>query len=189
MTLGKLFLILGPSGSGKGTVIECLRKKFPSAVFPVSCTTRQPRPGEKDGDVYNFVSKEEFKRRIDAGEFLEWAIVHNDNYYGTLKDPIKIALESGKKVIREVDVQGVESIQKIFPSEQIISIFITTPSWETLKSRILRRSQLPEDEISARKKSFEKEMEFATKCNHVVQSEEGRIRECCEEVTKIIEKY
>ncbi len=88
------------SGSGKGTVIAHLRKVFPDAVFPLSCTTRSPRPGEKDGEVYHFINKEEFQRRIKAGDILEWAIVHHDNYYGTLKQPILDALKAGKIVIR-----------------------------------------------------------------------------------------
>lgn len=166
--------------------MDCMRKKFPQAVFPISCTTRSPRPGEKEGEVYFFVTKEEFKRRIDAGEFLEWAIVHNDNFYGTLKAPIVEALNSGKMVIREVDMQGVASIRALFPREQVVSIFITTPSWETLKERILKRSQIPEQELLHREKSFEKEMIFARECDYTVQSEEGKIAECCDEVSKII---
>ncbi|MFA6521596.1 MAG: guanylate kinase, partial [Candidatus Gracilibacteria bacterium] len=100
MQKGKFFLILGPSGSGKGTVMNFLKKEFSQAVFPVSATTRTPRPREKNGEVYNFLTKEDFERKIAAGEFLEWAIVHHDNYYGTLKKPIMDALDAGKMVIR-----------------------------------------------------------------------------------------
>ena len=183
---GTFFLILGPSGSGKGTVIKHLRKVFPEAVFPVSCTTRPPRPREREGEVYNFLTKEDFKKRIDAGEFLEWALVHNDNFYGTLKKPITEALAANKMVIREVDMQGVQSIQKIFPRKQVLSIFITAPSWENLKHRILKRSILPDEELADREKSFEKEMAFSGQCDFVVMSEEGKIVEYCAEVEKII---
>ena len=183
---GKLFLILGPSGSGKGTVIAHLRSAFPSAVFPTSCTTRTPRPGEKEGEVYNFIDKDEFKRRIDAGEFLEWAVVHNDNYYGTLKHPILDSLKDGKTVIREVDMQGVQSIVELLPREQVISIFITAHSWENLKERILKRSELPAEELEHRKASFEREMEFSKECDHIVISEEGKIEEANEKVVKLI---
>ncbi|MBI2639028.1 guanylate kinase [Candidatus Peregrinibacteria bacterium] len=186
MPQGKLFLILGPSGSGKGTVINYLRKKFPQAVFPLSCTTRPPRPGESDGEVYHFLTKDEFQKKINTGEFLEWAVVHHDNFYGTLKQPILDALAAGKIVIREVDMQGVESIRKILPSGQVIAIFITAPSWENLKHRILGRSKIPQEELEQREKSFEREMEFSKKCDFVVMSEEGKIQEYCEKVSEII---
>lgn len=183
---GTLFLILGPSGSGKGTVIKHLRKVFSEAIFPVSCTTRPPRPNERQGEVYYFLTKEDFKKRLEAGDFLEWAMVHNDNFYGTLKKPITEALAAGKMVIREVDIQGVQSIEKLFPRAQVVSIFITAPSWENLKQRILKRSVLPGEELAEREKSFQKEMAFSSQCDFVVMSEEGKIAEYCGAVEKII---
>lgn len=188
MPRGKLFLILGPSGSGKGTVIEYLRKAFPEAIFPLSCTTRPPRHGERSGEVYHFLTKEEFSKRRDTGEFLEWAVVHHDHFYGTLKQPILEALDKGKTVIREVDMQGVESIRKLLPQDQVVSIFITAPSWENLKKRILGRSRIPDSELREREKSFIKEMEFSKKCDAVVMSEEGKIREYCEKVVAAIKE-
>lgn len=188
MKKGKIFLILGPSGSGKGTVMDYLHKEFPDAVFPISCTTRLPRPGEHNGDVYYFLSRGEFQKKIDAGEFLEWAVVHNDNMYGTLKKPILDALAAGKIVIREVDMQGVQSIRNLLPADQMVSIFITAPSWENLKRRILGRSKIPELELEERKKSFEKEIKFSEKCDYFVKSEENRIKEFCQEVEGIIRK-
>lgn len=189
MTQGKLFLILGPSGSGKGTVIQYLRHRFPHAVFPLSCTTRSPRPGEKDGEVYHFLSREEFEKKIAAGAFLEWAVVHHDHMYGTLKEPIVRALGDGKLVIREVDMQGVASIKKLLPPDRVVSIFITAPSWENLKHRILKRSTLPEDELGERQKSFEREMEFSRQCDYVVMSEEGKIEEYSQKVAGILLRF
>lgn len=189
MSSGKLFLILGPSGSGKGTVINYLRKEFPQAVFPLSCTTRPPRPGESDGEVYHFLTKDEFQKKIDAGEFLEWAVVHHDNFYGTLKQPIIDALAAGKIVIREVDMQGVESIRKILPADQVVAIFITAPSWENLKHRILGRSKIQAEELEQREKSFEREMEFSKECDFVVMSEEGKIQDYCGQVVGIIRRH
>ncbi|MEK7171631.1 MAG: guanylate kinase [Patescibacteria group bacterium] len=186
--VGKIFLILGPSGSGKGTVMAYLHQEFKDAVFPISCTTRSPRPGEHDGDVYYFLNRDEFQKKIDAGEFLEWAKVHNDNMYGTLKKPILDALAAGKIVIREVDMQGVESIVKLLPRDQVVSIFITAPSWENLRARILGRSKIPESELIQREKSFEREMGFSKKCDFVVMSEEGKIDEFCGETADIIKK-
>lgn len=188
MSAGKLFLILGPSGSGKGTVIDFLRKEFPDAIFPLSCTTRSPRPGERDGQVYHFLTKEEFQKKIASGELLEWAVVHHDNFYGTLKSSILNALIQGKTVIREVDMQGVKSIQKLLPADQVVAIFITAPSWENLKRRILGRSNISEEELKQREDSFKKEMEFSKQCDFVVMSEEGKIEEFCGEVGSIIRR-
>ena len=188
MPKGKLFLILGPSGSGKGVTIKCLRERFKHAVFPVSCTTRSPRPSEKDGEVYHFLSKEEFEKRLKAGEFLEWAIVHNDNYYGTLKKAILDAFEAGKMVVREVDMQGVQSIRRLLPREQVCAIFITTASWEILRDRIMRRNREPDEELERRNQSYVKEMEFSKQCDYVVESEEGKLGELCDKVCAIIDK-
>ncbi|MEK9132611.1 MAG: hypothetical protein AAB606_02815, partial [Patescibacteria group bacterium] len=114
------------------------------------------------------------------------AVVHHDNFYGTLKRPILDALADGKIVIREVDMQGVESIKKLLPSDQVVSIFITAPSWENLRHRILKRSKIPDEELAQRQKSFEREMEFSKKCDFVVMSEEGKIAEFCGEIKKIM---
>lgn len=186
MPAGKLFLILGPSGSGKGTVMNYLKKTFPQAMFPISCTTRSPRPGEHDRQVYHFITQEEFQKKIDADEFLEWAVVHHNHKYGTLKQPILDALAAGKTVIREVDMQGVQSIRKLLPKEQVVSIFITAPSWENLKQRILKRSTLPPAELKEREKSFHREMEFSKECDAIVLSEEGKIDEYCKKVAAVI---
>lgn len=188
MHKGKLFLILGPSGAGKGVTITSLRKRFKEAVFPVSCTTRLPRPTEKDGEVYHFLSHDEFDERIKKGEFLEWAVVHHDHKYGTSKKEIQDALSQGKMVIREVDMQGVESILKIFPKNQVVSIFITTKSWEILKDRIMRRHKEPDTELEKRHQSYMKEMEFSKQCDYVVESEEGEPAKLCDGVSAIMDK-
>lgn len=187
--LGKLILVLGSSGSGKGTVLDALRKNHPEFVFPVSCTTRQPRPGEKDGEVYYFISKDEFKKRIQVGDFLEWAIVHEDNYYGTLKDKILQPIEEGKTVIREVDVQGLRSIRGMVTKEQLYSIFLTVPDWETLRRRILRRSVLPEEELERRRESYLKEREWEKECDKMIESVEGEIDKLIVDVESAIKMF
>ncbi|MBI5754946.1 guanylate kinase [Candidatus Peregrinibacteria bacterium] len=185
---GKLFLILGPSGSGKGVVISALRERFPDGMFPVSCTTRQPRPGERQGEVYYFISRETFEKRIKNGDFLEWAVVHDDHLYGTLKKPIFDALSDGNVLIREVDVQGMHSIVKVLPKKNVVSIFLTTPSWDVLRGRILRRHKENEVELSKRRASYYKEMREAEKCDYIVHSNEGKIPQMVEEVCEILEK-
>lgn len=186
---GKLYLIVGPSGAGKGTIIEAIKKNRPDIFFPLSCTTRDMRPGEEEGIVYNFISKEDFLKKIEDGDFLEWAHVHSrDNFYGTLKAPILKALEEGKKVLREVDMQGVESITKIIEKSKLSTIFITVANWETLEKRIIKRSPMSEDEINRRKLSFIKEMEFSKNCDYIIHSEDGKIEESINEVLKIIDE-
>lgn len=186
---GKLILLLGPSGSGKGTVLSALREMHPEYVFPLSCTTREPRPGEVDGEVYHFVNKEEFKERIDKGDFLEWAVVHGENYYGTLKHEILEPMKAGKTVVREVDVQGLRSIRELVPAENLRSIFLMVGGWDTLKRRILHRSELPEDELERRHQSFLMEMKWADECDVVIDSVEGEIEKLISDVENAIEGF
>ncbi|MFA5843160.1 MAG: guanylate kinase [Candidatus Gracilibacteria bacterium] len=185
---GKLFLILGSSGSGKGTVLEALHKDCKQYVFPLSCTTRPRRPGERDGDIYHFVTKADFEGRIEKGEFLEYATVHQDNYYGTLKAPILRALEDGKTVVREVDVQGLRSIRNLISKEHLVSVFLTVSDWEILRQRILKRSPMSVEEISHRYESYLIEMSWAKECDFVVESVEGHIEKLIADVKEIIEK-
>lgn len=185
---GKLVLIVGPSGSGKGTVIAELKKRHSDFVYPVSCTTRSPRPGEVPGDVYDYVSKEEFTRWVSEGKFLEWAEVHKDNFYGVLKEPVMKALEEGKVVIREVDIQGFRSISEIIPREHLLSIFILVTDLEELRRRILGRGPLPEDEITRRLESAKKEIASADLCDYRIESRHGEIERMVDEATVIIEK-
>ncbi len=185
---GLLIIISGPSGVGKGTVIKILKEKYPDFIFPISCTTREMRPGEKDGVTYHYISKEEFERDIDDGNFLEWAQVHKTNYYGTPKKPILKALEEGRVLMREVDVQGAHSIQKIIPDKNLVTIFIKAENEEKLLDRIAKRGELPEDEVKRRMESAKREIDMAEKFDYQVWNYENRVQDCVDEVVKIIEK-
>lgn len=183
---GKLFLIVGPSGSGKGTVIERIKGKYPGFVYPVSYTTREMRHGEKDGGSYHYVSKEEFERMIKEGEFLEHAVVHSDNYYGTSKKDILQPLERGAGVIREVDIQGFNSIRNLVPKENLVSIFMKVSDMEDLKGRILRRGKISDEELEKRLDSAKKEMAQAGECDYQVENKWGEIENCVANVERII---
>jgi len=185
---GLLIIISGPSGVGKGTVIRAIKKGFPQFEYPISHTTREIRPGEKDGEVYHFISKEEFERGIEDGKFLEWAQVHQTNYYGTLKEPIMDALNDGKVVVREVDVQGAQSIQKVVEDENLVTIFIKAESEEKLLGRIAKRGELPKEEVERRMESAKKELALADEFEYQVWNYEGRVDECIKDVFEIIEK-
>lgn len=185
---GQLILILGPSGTGKGTVINHLKNSFPSIVFPASYTTREMRPNEVEGEVYHFISKEQFKAKINQGAFLEWAIVHGDNYYGTDKSEIIQNLENNRPVLREVDIQGVHSLKKLIPPENIHTIFITTDSWEKLEKRIKLRADISQEELEKRKLSYHTEIQHLDQVDHILYSEDGQIEECNQKAVEIVSK-
>lgn len=183
---GKLFLIVGPSGSGKGTVIRELKNRYPGFVYPISYTTREPREGEKEGEVYHYVNREKFEKMIADGELLEYAIVHSDNYYGTAKSEILGALRAGAAVIREVDIQGFHSIRGLIPKENLVSIFMKVSDLEDLKGRILRRGEIAKEELKRRLDSALKEIAQADECDYQVENKWGEIRKCVNEVEKIV---
>jgi guanylate kinase len=182
---GKIFLILGPSGVGKGTVIKELKKLFPDFVFPISCTTRVKRAHEKEGEVYYFLTEAEFTRRIEAGDFLEHALVHGGARYGVLKAPVLDALAQGKNLIREVDVQGFVQIRKIIPAKNLITFFLKPPSLDFLRANILKRGVMNEDELSRRLQSAGKELTYADECDYIIEAREDDV---VEEVKEIAEK-
>jgi guanylate kinase len=171
---GKLFLIVGPSGSGKSSVLHKLKEQKTEYLYPLSATTRTMREGEKDGDIYHFLSKEEFKKGIEEDKFLEWAIVHQDNYYGLIKGPIMEGLEDGETIVREVDIQGFDSIREKIEPENLVTIFVTVPNKDELIDRIVNRAAISEDELEKRKESMHKEF--------------NRARETAKKVMEIIEE-
>ena len=137
-TSGAILVLSGPSGAGKSSLINKIFNDIGSTYFSISTTTRTKREGEVEGVHYHFVSKEEFKREIDEEMFLEYAIVHG-NYYGTSLSPVKKALKEGKLVIFDIDVQGHDAVQNRL-ADITTSVFITTPTLEELKKRLLNRS-------------------------------------------------
>ena len=134
---GRLVVLAGPTAVGKGTVSAYIREHYPEIQLSVSATTRPPRPGEIDGVHYYFVSDAEFDRLIADHELLEWAVVHNSYRYGTPRPPIQAALDAGRKVLLEIDLQGARSVRAEAPDA--ILIFLLPPSWEELVRRLTGR--------------------------------------------------
>ncbi len=139
---GELFVVSSPSGAGKSAILSRARADDPSLLFSVSATTRPPRKGEQDGREYYFLERDEFMRRVDAGEFIEWAEVHG-NLYGTLRSEMDRLAASGHDAIIEIDVQGAASLRE--QACTMVSVFIMPPSLEELERRLLGRgTETPE---------------------------------------------
>ena len=148
---GILFVISAPSGTGKSTLCENLRAT-PDFIYSISCTTRPPRKGEEDGVDYHFLSREDFLRRIERGEMLEYALVH-DNYYGTLKATVKEALEQGTDVLLDIDVQGAATIRETDEAmvrDSLVDVFIMPPTIEELEKRLRKRGTETEEQMQRR---------------------------------------
>ncbi|MCT7908234.1 guanylate kinase [Arcobacter lacus] len=155
---GAILIISGPSGCGKSTLLKEVYKNISDYYFSISTTTREPRIGEVNGVDYFFVSKKEFEEDIKKGNFLEYAKVH-DNYYGTSLKPIIKALNEGKLVIFDIDVQGHHLVRKKM-NDCVTSVFITTPSLKILEERLNNRNSDSLEVIEKRLKNAKKEIEF-----------------------------
>ncbi len=188
---GKLVLIIGPSGVGKSVILKRLRASHPEFHFPKSATTRQRREGEGT-ELYHFVTDEEFEDMKKEGKFLETAVVHGVGQYGTMIDEIIPPIMEGKTVIREVDVQGFDTIshdERFFGSHhpfELQSIFILPENTEQLIRRIQKRAPISEKELQQRIASMEKEFLYAKQCTHNVINKDGELEKTIEEVEKLI---
>ncbi|MBM9520141.1 guanylate kinase [Desulforhopalus vacuolatus] len=167
---GRLFVISAPSGAGKTTLLKRVMAELPGLAFSVSHTTRQPRPGEKDGIDYHFISHDGFRRMIAAGEFLEFAEVH-DNFYGTNRQSVMAQAKGGSDVILDIDVQGAEIIR----NERIISaahIFIAPPGLEELERRLRGRGTEDDSTVTLRMKNAEQEMTAASEYQYLMVNDD-----------------
>lgn len=179
---GQILIISGPSGSGKSTLLNRLLKEENDLYFSISSTTRVPRQGETDGVNYYFTSEDEFKKGIDADEFLEWACVHG-NYYGTSLKPVLNALEEGKIAIFDIDVQGFNIAKSKF-AQNITSVFITTASKNELKSRLQNRGTDSAETIEKRLVNAVSEMEHILEYDYFLINDD--LQNCYENLRGIL---
>ena len=182
--VGKLFVLSGPSGVGKGTLREHALNNIANLVYSISCTTRQPRPGETDGVEYRFISHEKFKQDISNNLFLEYAHVHND-YYGTLKADVEDALNSGLDVLLEIDVQGALQVREKMPES--VLIFIAPPSVQELERRLINRNTESQEVIRTRLHNALRELELQDKYNYVIINDD--LERASQELRNIIINY
>ena len=162
---GSLLIVVAPSGAGKTSLVRHLLSARAGIRLSVSCTTRAPRPGEQDGIDYVFLSKAEFERKKDAGEFLEWALVHG-NFYGTSRTWIEAQMQAGDDIILEIDWQGAAQIRRLIPDS--VSVFIAPPSLATLRERLVARGQDAPEVIERRIQAARTELEHAAECQYVI---------------------
>jgi guanylate kinase len=178
---GKLFVISGPSGVGKGTLVTEILKRNPNIKLSVSVTTRAPRPGEQDGVNYHFLTKEKFQSLIESNQLIEWA-QFADNYYGTYEKVVNEVLDSGYDLIVEIEVQGALQIKSKRPDASLI--FILPPSLEELKDRLERRRTESAEVIAKRLAIVDSE--YAKKDNFNYQMVNDRLDASIEELENII---
>lgn len=162
---GRLFVISGPAGAGKSEIVKQVLKKHPDVKLSVSCTTRNPRPGEVDGVHYHFISEEKFMQLVSEDAFYEWAHVHQ-NHYGTLKSTVQQELDAGNDLILEIDVQG--CVQALKQDPLVKGIFISPPSRENLEKRLRGRGTETEESIRVRLGNVAKEVAEAYKYHHII---------------------
>ena len=179
---GMLIVISGFSGVGKGTVMQLVFDSLPNLRFSISCTSRKPRAGEENGVNYYFISEKEFEQKIANDEFVEYTKTFT-NYYGTLKSEIDEPLRRGVDVLLELNVVGAKNIKKLYPD--CVTIFITPPSLDVLKARLIGRGTETEDSLKYRLAEIEKEGKYIGDYDYAVTNNVART--CADAVVHIIE--
>ena len=166
---GSLLIFSAPSGSGKSTIIQWLMNEHPELklAFSISATSRPPRGTEQNGVEYFFLSPDEFRQKIQNGEFLEYEEVYQDRFYGTLKEQVERQLEAGQNVVFDVDVKGGCNIKEFY-GNQAMSLFIQPPSIEELRRRLINRGTDDMEQIEKRVAKAEYELSFAPRFDHIV---------------------
>jgi guanylate kinase len=179
--VAKIFVITGPSGVGKGTLIRGLLERVPELELSVSATTRAPRPGELDGIDYHFFTPEEFEQHAAAGDFIEHA-TYSGNRYGTLRAEVERRLAAGIPVVLEIEVQGARQVRKAM--REAVAVFIAPPSLEALRARLVGRGTDPPAQIDERLQTAEHELEARREFGHIVVND--RLEQATEELAEIV---
>jgi guanylate kinase len=180
-TAPKVFVITGPSGVGKGTLIRGLLERMPELELSVSATTRDPRPGEENGLDYHFLTPEQFESRVAKGDFVEHAD-YSGNRYGTLRSDLERRLATGAGVVLEIEVQGARQVREAMP--EAIAVFIAPPSREALRARLVGRGTDSSDQVDARLRTAETELEAQPEFGHVVVND--RLEQATDDLVGIV---
>ena len=176
-----MFVITGPSGVGKGTLIRGLRERVPELALSVSATTRRPRPGERDGVDYHFLTPEEFALRVAAGQFLEHA-TYSGNRYGTLRSAVQRHLDADVPVALEIEVQGARQVREAMPGA--VAVFIAPPSLAALRTRLSGRGTDDPAQVDERLRTAQRELEARDEFEHVIVND--RLDDAIDELVRIV---
>jgi guanylate kinase len=182
---GHVILVMAPTGSGKGTLINQVLKTYPDLYETVSCTSRSMRPGEVHGKEYYFCTKEEFATRVENGDFLEWAEFAG-NHYGTLKSEVIPRVQECNVVLLEIELQGVEQLVQLLPRTHITIVYIEAGGWEKLKKRALARAPMSDEELEKRYERFQHETASKPLADVVINNEDD-IEVAHAELAEVIE--
>lgn len=183
---GKVVVVMGPSGSGKGTLLSFLRDTYPDFLFAISATTRAMRPGEIDGVNYHYLSVAQFEEAVRKGDLLEWAQFAG-NYYGTPRSEVTNALAHDKTIVLEIEIQGVEQLREQLPKEVLHVIYVDAGEWNILKQRIQARAPISSEELVARRNRFELESAGKSVAQYVVENRDGELEAAKEQLKSIID--
>ena len=186
MKTGKLIIFSAPSGSGKSTLINHLMEQGLNLHFSISATSRPPRGAERDGVEYFFLSPEEFRARIEAGDFLEYQEVYHNRFYGTLKSQVDKQLAEGENVVCDVDVLGAGNIKKAY-GERALSVFVRPPSTEALRARLEHRGTDAPEVIDERIARAEFELSFAPTFDAVIVNDDLTVARA--QVSEVVQKF
>jgi guanylate kinase len=179
--VARVFVITGPSGVGKGTLIRGLMERLPELELSVSATTRAPRAGEQDGVDYHFLTREEFDRRVAVGEFVEHAD-YAGRSYGTLRSELDARVRAGRPVVLEIEVQGARQVRAAMP--EAVQVFIAPPSLEALRTRLIGRGTDDAQEVERRLRVAEQELAAQPEFGHVVVND--RLDDALAHLTAIV---
>jgi guanylate kinase len=179
--VAKVFVITGPSGVGKGTLINGLRERIPELDLSVSATTRKPRATEREGVDYHFLTPDEFERRVAAEDFVEHA-EYSGNRYGTLRSELRRRLDAGVPVVLEIEVQGARQVRAAMPDA--VAVFIAPPSLEALRVRLIGRGTDSPEEVEERLRTAERELEAQSEFAHVVVND--RLEQAIDDLVGIV---
>ncbi len=182
---GKVLIVSGSAGSGKSTVLTPFKSgDIEPFTFSVSATTREPRPGEREGVDYFYVTKERFEEMIAGGELVEHTFF-NGNYYGTPKAPLERQMEAGKIVILEIEVDGAEQVMSLFDKNDLLSVFLSPPDYKTLEKRLRGRGTNTEEDILERLERAKVELEYSRLYSTILINFDNRAEEVTEAIKKI----
>lgn len=182
----KIIIITAPSGAGKTSITHNLLEKFPQLAFSISATTRSPRASEVKGKDYYFLTLEDFQSKIQKNEFVEWEMVYEGKYYGTLKAELERLWKEKSVPLLDVDVKGAIHVQQQYP-QTALSIFIEPPSVRELARRLASRGTETEESLQTRVNKAEYEMSFSDQFNHLIVNDD--LQEACEEAQKVIAAF